>query len=87
MENNNTQTQRPYYLNLWHDGDSVVVRILHSSTKTIESAKTHRIDVDGKHKRIKCLETDCPLCKNENVPTDKIYLHVFDYSDNTEKVW
>lgn len=87
MENNNTQTQRPYYLNLWHDGDSAVVRILHSSTKTIEKAKTHRIDVDGKHKRIKCLETDCPLCQNENVPTDKIYLHVFDYSDNTEKVW
>lgn len=85
MENNNEQ--RPWFFNLNHDGDSAIVRLLHSNPKTIEAVDTHTIEVGGKKKRIKCNGSDCLLCADNNEPSRRIYVHLWDYSDNQEKVW
>lgn len=82
----NTNLQRPWYFNLNADGDSAVVRILHSSTNTIESLPTHRVEVDGKKKRVKCLKDNCPLC-TVGEPDSRIYIHLYDYAQNKDVVW
>ena len=82
-----TQSQRPWYFNLKANGDSAIVRILHKDTATIESVISHRVIVDGKYRRVRCLEENCPLCKSGNVADVRIYVHVWDYTDNKEKVW
>lgn len=87
MEESTQQKQRPWYFNLWNDGDSAIVRILHTTTDTIESIKSHKVTVNDKNRRVRCLETNCPLCNANNRADDKIYIHLFDYTDNREKVW
>lgn len=81
------QEQRPWFFNLINDGDEAVVRILHSNPNTIEIVDTHRIEVDGKRKRIRCNGDGCPLCANANNIDKRMYLHLYDYTDNKEKVW
>ena len=87
MAENVMQEQRPWFFNLIKDGDEAIVRILHSNTKTIERVNTHRIEVAGKKKRVKCNGDGCPLCTNGNQVEERIYLHLYDYTDNKEKVW
>lgn len=64
-----------------------IVRILHTSTKTIEVVDVHSIMVDDKHKFVKCLGENCPLCKEKIAVTPKAYVHIWDFKDNAEKVW
>lgn len=85
MENQNAT--RIEYFNLNNDGDTAVVRLLHTTTQTIESSGVHWIEEGGKKHQVKCLDTDCPLCKAGNSKTDRIFIHLFDYTDNKEKVW
>lgn len=80
-------TQRPWYFSLIKDGDTAVVRLLHSKTDTIESVVSHRIEVDGKKKRVKCIGDGCPLCAKGDKSSKYIYVHLWDYTDNKEKVW
>lgn len=78
------------FFSLNKDGDSAVVRILHSSVSTIESANIHLININNKKKSIKCISTDstlCPLCAENVTALNRIYIHLFDYTDNKEKVW
>lgn len=76
------------YFNLNKKDDSAIVRILHSSVKNIEYAQIHRVTIDGKNKNIKCIRENCPLCNsNGSEANTKIYIHLFDYTDNCEKVW
>ena len=76
------------YFNLRNDGDTAVVRMLHTSTNTIESAKVHWVDVQGKKKNIKCCGENCPICGTNNQPLNRIFIHLIDYTDNNkEKVW
>jgi hypothetical protein len=84
MENN--QKQRPWFFSLNKDGDEAVVRLLHSTTKTIESIVSHKVTIDGKFRRIRCNGDGCPLCSS-NRADSRIYVHLFDYTDNKEKVW
>lgn len=83
----NAQQGRPWFFNLRADGDSAIVRVLHSTVDTIEKVKSHRVEVDGKKKRVRCLENDCPLCNSGNNSEERIYIHLYDYTDNMEKVW
>lgn len=78
---------RPWFFNLFNDGDEAIVRLLHTAPSTIESNITHRIEVDGKKKRIRCVGNECPLCAKGNSADKRIYIHLFDYTDNKEKVW
>ena len=70
------------FFNLNNDGDSAIVRLLHSKVETIESASIHRISVDGKYKNVKCPGEGCPICGKETEPLDRIYVHLFDYTDD-----
>lgn len=83
----NKEKQRPWFFNLTKDGDEAVVRLLHSTTKTIESVVSHRVTIGDKFKRIRCNVDGCPLCASGKVADKRIYLHLFDYTDNKEKVW
>lgn len=81
------QKERIWFFNLNQDGDTAIVRLLHSSVDTIESNLTHKIELDGKKKRIKCIGEGCPFCANDSVVDKRIYVHLYDYTDNKEKVW
>lgn len=84
METNNNLGE----FKLGRKGDSAKVRLLHSSVETIESGAIHWVEQrDGKKKCVKCLDTNCPLCEAGNQRTPRVYIHLFDYTDNTEKVW
>ena len=80
------------YFNLMKKDDSAVVRILHTSVKTIEQSDVHFIDVGGKKKSVKCNGEGCRICKTVgDSPREKashrIFIHLWDYTDNKEKVW
>ena len=75
------------YFNLNKDGDSAIVRLCHTSVKTIESATIHNITVNEKKRSIKCIGENCPICASGKEPFKRIYIHLFDYADNKEKVW
>ena len=81
------QKQRPWFFNLNNDGDSAIVRLLHSSIDTIEVVDTHRVEVDGKKKRLKCLGEKCPMCLSGASVDKRIFIHLYDYTDGKEKVW
>lgn len=76
------------FFNLNKSGDSAIVRILNTAPDNIEVKDVHRVDVGGKKKVIACLgEKGCPLC-NKGIPTKaRLYVHLWDYTDNKEKVW
>ncbi len=82
-----SEFKRPWYFNMNKDGDEAVIRILHSKPETIEKVLTHTIEVEGKKKRIKSLGEDCPITKSGKTPYERIFIHVFDYTDNKNKVW
>lgn len=81
--------------NLAKAGDNAIVRLLHKSISTIESADSHWVtQKDGSKRCVKCIGENCPLCKvDENTGSPryrkdhKVYIHLYDYTDNKEKVW
>ena len=75
------------YFNLRNAGDQAVVRLLHKKCDSIEIAATHWVDVGGKRKCVKCVGEGCPLCARKIDLNERIYLHLWDYTDNKEKVW
>lgn len=83
----NVQEQRPWFFNLNQDGDEAVVRILHSKPETIEEMDIHTIKVGDKKKRLKCNGEDCEMCNDGSDINHRIFIHLYDYTDNREKVW
>ena len=73
------------FFNLKADGESAVVRLLHTTPDTIEHVMLHTITVEGKKRSIKCLGDNCPLCRT--APSERIYIHLIDFTDGQEKVW
>ena len=82
-----SKTPRPWYFSLNTDGENATVRILHTTVETIESVTSHRVTIDGKTRRVRCLGETCPLCAHENKADTRIYIHLWDYTDDKEKVW
>lgn len=70
-----------------NDSESAVIRILSSSVDKIERGSIHTIQVNGKNKKVRCLEDNCPLCAANNAKSDRLFVHLWDYTDNSEKVW
>lgn len=68
------------------DQQSAVIRILSTSVDKIERIGIHTIDVSGAKKRVRCLGNNCPLC-DENQANERLAVHLWDYTDNKEKVW
>lgn len=79
------------YFNLSKSNDNspttATVRILHSSVDTIEKIKVHSVMIGDKQKYVKCVEENCPLCEKKVAISTKAYIHIYDYTDNTDKVW
>ena len=73
------------FFNLKQNGDSAVVRLLHTSPSTIESAMIHMVTVEGKKRSIRCCGDNCPLCRTP--ANERIFIHLIDYTDGKEKVW
>ena len=63
------------------------VRLLHTSVSTIEHQPIHILQVGDKKKSVKCVGQNCPMCANNIQLNDRIYIHLWDYTDNKEKVW
>lgn len=76
------------YFNLAEEGNSAIVRVLHSTVDTIEAGDTHWVETaEGKKKCVKCTGAGCPICASGSPITSRVYIHLYDYTDNTEKVW
>lgn len=75
------------FFNLNNDGDSSIIRLLHTGVKSIEMSVVHTIDVAGKKKTVGCCSNGCPICLNGGKPYERIYVHLMDYADGKEKVW
>ena len=75
------------FFNLREDGQSATIRLLHTSTKTIETNMVHSVSVAGKWKSIACTGENCPMCSRNVESKERMYVHLYDYTDNTEKVW
>ncbi len=86
--NANRSAGRANFLKLENDGEEVDVRFLYESSDDIESSMVHMETVDGKFRRIECLESgDCPMCRAFKKPSPKIYFIVQDMSDGEVKIW
>lgn len=69
---------------------SANVRILFTTTGGITKIPTHRIKNGDKTKRVKCLGAagdGCPCCKAGVPVENRLIVHLWDYTDNKEKVW
>jgi hypothetical protein len=82
-----SETSQIMHFNLNKKDDCAIIRLYHTSVKTIEHAIIHNIKVNDKKRSIKCIGENCPICKNGNNSIERVYIHLFDYTDNKEKVW
>ena len=74
------------FFNLKQSGDSAIIRLLHTSPSTIEHVMIHTVTTaDGKKRSVRCCGDNCPLCRT--APSERIYVHLIDYTDGKEKVW
>lgn len=75
------------YFNLREAGDTAIVRILHSGVHTIEIKNVHTIMEGAKRRIVNCVGQGCPICASNNAPYERAYIHLWDYTDNKEKIW
>lgn len=75
------------FFNLPMKDSQANVRLLHTSVSTIEHQNIHLLQVGDKKKSVKCVGQNCPMCANGIQVNDRIYIHLWDYTDNKEKVW
>lgn len=82
------------FFNLFKDGDNAIIRILNTVVDKIETKAVHKINVNGKNKIVPCFGNgNCPLCESINdmegieEAKTRLYVHLWDYTDNKEKVW
>ena len=75
------------FFQLKNDGDTATVRFLHGSDEDLTLALVHEVEIDGKKKYVECLEEDCPFCTAYGRPKLKLFLFVYDVSDEKVKMW
>lgn len=69
--------ERNKFFRLKHDGDSAVVRFLYQNEDDIDWAVVHQVEIQGKKRYVKCLETeDCPLCQAGYKKQLKLFLQL-----------
>lgn len=91
-KNNGGGFQKVGWFGLKDDGDSALVRILHSNIDDLEAYEVHKVEIDGYEKWVKCLGDDsCPLCREGNKATLKMWLFMLDLEERDKekqlKVW
>lgn len=75
------------FFSLKNDNDEAVVRILHEDDQDLLLELVHRVEVKGKEKWVKCLEEGCPFCEAYGRPQLKLFIFLYDYSDEKIKCW
>jgi len=80
-------TDFPVAFKLKSEGSTAVVRFCHSSKDTIEKLDCHWIQKGETWRHVKCLGENCPACANGFKKDSRAYIRLYDYTDNTYKVW
>lgn len=75
------------FFSLKNDGDTAKVRILHTDDQDFDLVLVHKVEVDGKERWVECLEEGCPFCEKFGSPTLKLFIFLYDYSDDKIKCW
>lgn len=76
------------WLSLKDDGDSVMVRFLHSDENDLDVYEVHEAEVDGFNQSIKCNGEDCYMCREGLKAKLAVYLQMMDLEEDNEiKVW
>jgi len=83
-----------------NDGEEALVRFMHEDVSTFETANVHPIKIDNRFPDIDCLRgpkdpiDNCPFCKAGYKLTEKIYIHLIQYTTDANgnvnaeaKVW
>lgn len=82
-----SQSGKTQWLQLKDDGDSALVRFLHSDEEDLDVFEVHEFEVDGFNQSIKCNGEGCHMCANGNRPKLAMYLQMLDLEDKEVKVW
>lgn len=83
----NVNNNYPQTFKLSKAGDSAIVRFCHSTPETIEKQTCHWLQKGETLKHVKCLGENCPACAAKIKRDERAYIRLYDYSDNTYKVW
>lgn len=80
------------FFHLADDGDTAVVRFLHTDGKDIYKNALKVIhddvEIDGSQRKVACLESsDCPLCQNHSRYKLKFFFQLIDSEDGEVKIW
>lgn len=75
------------FFKLENDKDTAKVRFFNSDDQDLGLYLIHLIEVEGKERRVECLEEGCPLCATLGQPSLKLFLALYDYGDDKVKVW
>lgn len=93
---NNTTTKTPYFT-LKNDGDHKDVRLLYKDSNDIKGYSVHEVEMTGQNgsykKYVNCLREynspidDCPLCKANYRTITKVYVPLYDISEDKVCLW
>lgn len=86
------------YFVLKDDGDTARVRFLYDDPDgaDIDFFLVHQVEIDGKRRYVACNavddegrmhKDDCPLCKANNRPQEKLFLQLYDEDEDKVKIW
>ena len=81
------------FFNLKDDGDTARIRILINDINDLYGVSCHQVAVGNKQFDVECLREynepveKCPLCAAKYKINAKIFIPVYDETDNTSKIW
>ena len=81
------------FFSLANDGDVAKVRFMYNKLEDIEGYAVHQIELDGKKRYVNCLREygkpvdDCPLCKKGLFVNAKLFIPVYDVTEQQVKIW
>ena len=81
------------FFSLANDGDVARVRFMYNKLEDIEGYAVHQIEIDGKKRYVNCLREygkpvdDCPLCKKGLFVNAKLFIPVYDVTEQQVKIW
>jgi len=73
------------YFHLADDGDTALVRFLHINEGDLDkygSKVVHKVDINGKERKVVCLLENCPLCEAGYKNRARLFLQLVEYDEN-----
>jgi hypothetical protein len=75
------------FFQLKNDGDTAKVRMLHEDDQDLEIMLVHEVEIDGKRKKVECLEEDCPFCEEYGKPALRLFIVLYNYGTDNVECW